>query len=269
MKHLLLYPEDRIEYLSGGKQTCRVGDAVGGVGTADTLVLLLGCEGSCRIAINGRERDLNAGDFLLLLSASATVCQGELTHYRCRFRLPRGTRHGIATAEPCADGLLLPFDGKAPSPARAAQLFEQLLDVAHRHTACRDTLCGMALMLLLSELTATEEATAHTAATAVGVTDWIRTHIEEIGSAKDVAARLEYNCEYLTTLLRRSTGKTLTELIRHARVEKAKDLLLCTPLSVKEIAHRCGFSDEKYFLKVCRAAVGITPAQYRNAAKEQ
>ena len=269
MEHLLLFPQDGIEYISGGKLLCRTGDVVDTQSATDSYVLLLGCEGYCRIAVNGVRHELGAGAFLLLSSGCVTVCEGELTHYRCRFRLPSGTRHRANATERAEDGLCLPFYGQAPSPERAAHLFEHLLDVAHRNAPCRDTLCGMALMLLLCELTATdaEETTAHTAATAARVTDWIRTHVEEIGSAKDVAAKLDYNCEYLTTLLRKATGKTLTEQIRLARMEKAKDLLLCTALSVKEIAHRCGFLDEKYFLKVFRSATGTTPVQYRNAQR--
>ncbi len=269
MEHLLLFPQDGIEYISGGKLLCRTGDVVDTQSATDSYVLLLGCEGRCRIAANGTEQELGAGGFLLLSSTRATVCEGALTHYRCRFRLPSGSRHRGGAAKRTEDGLLLPFGGQASSPERAVHLFEHLLDVAHRNAPCRDILCGMALMLLLCELTATdtEEATAHTAATAARVTDWIRTHVEEIGSAKDVAAKLDYNCEYLTTLLRKATGKTLTEQIRLARMEKAKDLLLCTALSVKEIAHRCGFFDEKYFLKVFRSATGTTPVQYRNALR--
>ena len=271
MKHLLVFPQDGMEYVSGGRLSCRAGEGIRTLGHPQSLVLLLGEEGACRIRVGDTALLVSQGGFLLLdptdASQETLIEQGELTCYRCCFRLPDGARHRILSQR--AEGLSVPFFGNAPAPLRAKLLFEQLLDVAHRNTPHRDTLCSMALVLLLSELGATsdaDETTAHGSATAAKVTDWIRAHVEEIGSAKDVASQLKYNCEYLTTLLRKATGKTLTEQIRYARVEKAKDLLLCSALSVKDIAYRCGFSDEKYFLKVFRATVGITPAQYRNAA---
>ena len=274
MKHLLIFPQDGMEYVSGGSLTCRAGESIRTLGYPQSLVLLLGTAGECRIRVADTELLVTGGSFLLLDPAdapqNALIGQGELTCYRCCFRLPEGARHRILhqrTEDPS-----VPFFGNAPAPQRAKLLFEQLLEIAHRSSPHRDTLCSMALVLLLSELSATsdtDETTAHGSATAARVTDWIRAHIAEIGSAKDVAAQLGYNCEYLTTLLRKATGKTLTEQIRHARVEKAKDLLLCSALSVKEIAYRCGFLDEKYFLKVFRTAVGATPTQYRNEAPQK
>lgn len=274
MKHLLFFPDDRIEYTSCGKFVCKEGGATHPRRTLDSFVLLLGSSGGYRISEGGTEYDLTAGKFLLLFPGDehfgTTACAPGLSHYWCHFRLPTDARHKILEAPQGGEArsLLLPTYGEAPSTERARMLFHQLIDTARRGGPCCDSLCNMTLMLLLSELASPMSkgnATAHNAATAAKVAEWIRLYITDIGSAKDVAAHFGYNCEYLTTALRLATGKPLTEHIRDARIAEAKNLLLCSDLSVKEIAYRCGFSDEKYFLKVFRGAADMTPGQYRNA----
>ena len=45
----------------------------------------------------------------------------------------------------------------------------------------------------------------------------------------------------------------------------AKNLLTNRTLSIYRIADMCGFSDEKYFMKLFKRYEGITPTQYRKA----
>ena len=46
-------------------------------------------------------------------------------------------------------------------------------------------------------------------------------------------------------------------------MELAKDLLSEGTVSIKEVAYSCGFSDEKYFTRVFRKTMGMTPTEYR------
>ena len=54
------------------------------------------------------------------------------------------------------------------------------------------------------------------------------------------------------------------DLIR-CRISLAKHLLLTTSLSLQNIAYRCGYEDDKYFLRQFRKLTGMTPNQYRKA----
>ena len=49
------------------------------------------------------------------------------------------------------------------------------------------------------------------------------------------------------------------------KMERAKDYLLNTDLSCKEITFRLGFDSASYFNKMFRLYEGITPIQFRNA----
>jgi AraC-like DNA-binding protein len=50
-----------------------------------------------------------------------------------------------------------------------------------------------------------------------------------------------------------------------SRIEAAKKELLSTQFSIKEIAFRTGFSDEKNFIKRFKQFEGVTATAYRNA----
>ena len=56
---------------------------------------------------------------------------------------------------------------------------------------------------------------------------------------------------------------TPMEMVTHARIEAAQELLTATRESVKSISQSVGFTDQNYFAKVFRKQVGLSPIQYR------
>ncbi|MGD9803397.1 MAG: helix-turn-helix transcriptional regulator [Hyphomicrobiaceae bacterium] len=69
------------------------------------------------------------------------------------------------------------------------------------------------------------------------------------------------------TKLRRELGKigapSPGHLIREARIQYAKHLLVTGRLLVREVALRAGYGKERHFTEVFTAAVGVTPSEYR------
>ncbi|WP_261342075.1 helix-turn-helix domain-containing protein [Thalassoglobus neptunius] len=61
------------------------------------------------------------------------------------------------------------------------------------------------------------------------------------------------------TLLERGIG----EEIRRAHLERAKELLATSMLSVNEVAERSGFTSAPYFARFFRQATRMTPTDYR------
>ena len=59
------------------------------------------------------------------------------------------------------------------------------------------------------------------------------------------------------------TGKSTSDLIRHYRINKAKELLLDSDLTIAEIAYQVGFKDPKYFSKSFVKENGLTPRHFR------
>lgn len=86
-------------------------------------------------------------------------------------------------------------------------------------------------------------------------------------SLKSLAALLNINPSYLSTLFKRETGSTLTEYVNRKRIEHALLLLNSTNMQIQNIAQHCGVSDVNYFTKLFKKVVGKTPKEYRESAR--
>ncbi|MFK3588545.1 AraC family transcriptional regulator [Lactobacillus sp. 23-2] len=84
-------------------------------------------------------------------------------------------------------------------------------------------------------------------------------------SRKEISKALHYNDEYLNRLLKRSHGLTISTYARNVRLNRAKELLMTTDLTVAEIARLLDFSSENYFYHFFSKVVGISPKKYREA----
>lgn len=58
---------------------------------------------------------------------------------------------------------------------------------------------------------------------------------------------------------------TINEYITGCRIDKAKELLCTSQLSIREISEKVGLTEEAYFCRLFKRKVGCTPMQYRNA----
>lgn len=95
--------------------------------------------------------------------------------------------------------------------------------------------------------------------------DYIRTHLSSASLNRDsLAKHIHMNPDYLSYLFHLKFGQTLSSYITSARIDKAKELLLHTTLSLNEISEQSGFSNNSYFHKQFKKATGITPQQYRS-----
>jgi AraC-like DNA-binding protein len=61
--------------------------------------------------------------------------------------------------------------------------------------------------------------------------------------------------------------RTVTEYIRHIRLESARDMLKNTDLNISQIVYSIGFSSRSYFSKIFKEKYGITPNQFKKKLK--
>lgn len=80
-----------------------------------------------------------------------------------------------------------------------------------------------------------------------------------------LAAELNLSPGYLSDMLRSLTGQTAQQHIHNALIEKAKELLAGTNLTVSEIAYQFGFEYPQSFNKLFKNKTNQTPLQYRAA----
>lgn len=62
-------------------------------------------------------------------------------------------------------------------------------------------------------------------------------------------------------------GKKPSELIKERRLEISKALLLKSDLKIIDISIQCGYSSTRYYSSVFKKEYGMTPSEFRNAAK--
>lgn len=81
----------------------------------------------------------------------------------------------------------------------------------------------------------------------------------------EIADRLNLTQEYLGSQFHKEVGENFSTYIRNYRLAKAKELLIGTQLKQYEIAGKVGYADAKYFARVFKECVGMSPAEYRKS----
>ena len=81
---------------------------------------------------------------------------------------------------------------------------------------------------------------------------------------KFYANKLNLSTQYLSTTVKKMTGKTLTDIISNLVIHDAKAKLRSTGLSIQEISDSLNFSDISSFGKYFKRYTEMTPTQYRN-----
>lgn len=88
-------------------------------------------------------------------------------------------------------------------------------------------------------------------------------NVEKNISVAAVSESLFISKAYLSEKFKQITGKSLSEYIFMAKMERAKYLLTNSSLKNYEIAEVLGYDDHEYFSKVFKKNTGFSPAVYR------
>ncbi|GAA3409950.1 AraC family transcriptional regulator [Paenibacillus hodogayensis] len=82
-------------------------------------------------------------------------------------------------------------------------------------------------------------------------------------SPQQIADLFKLTPAYLNKLCRERTSRSLSDSITEVRVEKAKQLLGRTSLTIDQVIDRVGWENKKYFFRIFKKQVGATPTEYR------
>lgn len=92
---------------------------------------------------------------------------------------------------------------------------------------------------------------------------YIKLHYAEDLALTDVAQYANVNPNYLSGTFQKEMGLSVREFITNERVEGAKKLLEESELRVSDVSEAVGVHDVKYFSRLFKKAVGLTPGEYR------
>ncbi|MEQ1586715.1 MAG: AraC family transcriptional regulator [Cyclobacteriaceae bacterium] len=82
---------------------------------------------------------------------------------------------------------------------------------------------------------------------------------------KDFANELHLHPNYLNSVIRSKTGKTINDWLANRTLAAAKALLRNSSLSAKEIAYKLGFSEPTHFNRFFRNHAKTTPSEFRKS----
>lgn len=78
-----------------------------------------------------------------------------------------------------------------------------------------------------------------------------------------IANELNLSANYLSDMLRVQTGQTTQQHIQNRLIEKAKEMLSTTELSVSEIAYHLGFEHPQSFHRLFKSRTSVSPLEFR------
>lgn len=93
---------------------------------------------------------------------------------------------------------------------------------------------------------------------------YMKEHVGENISVEQLAADLNISYSWFRKAFREYTGYAPAKYFQELRIQRAKQMLVGTPLSAKEIAVELGYGSAEYFYCMFKKSTGLTPHEYRS-----
>jgi transcriptional regulator GlxA family with amidase domain len=92
---------------------------------------------------------------------------------------------------------------------------------------------------------------------------WLQTRPSESINIDRMASKANLGERTFLRRFQKTTGLTPTKYVQNLKVQKARELLEFTTLSMKEISWKVGYEDTGAFRKTFQKLIGLSPADYR------
>ncbi|MFE5321602.1 helix-turn-helix domain-containing protein [Paenibacillus sp. NPDC056579] len=99
------------------------------------------------------------------------------------------------------------------------------------------------------------------------IMEWVEQHFREELSLEQLASELHLSSYHISHLFQDHTGFTITDYMIARRLKEACLLLSTTSYSIRDICQNIGLNSDSYFIQLFKKHIGVTPKQYRNAAR--
>lgn len=93
--------------------------------------------------------------------------------------------------------------------------------------------------------------------------EYIRQHSSEEISLDALSDLFNRNATYISRRFKEILGKSVIDYLTDIRIQDAQTLLRNEDLKIPEIAEKVGYHDEKYFMRIFKRRMGMTPYEYR------
>lgn len=219
----------------------------------------------------GRCYHLHAGQGFLIEPDDLTIYRSDMEHPWTYLWVGFGGRR----AADVVTSLSLTADNPIFScPAEAGQQLRGYVEEMLRHNgyAAADTYYRLSrlfsFLAVLAHLQREALPSADSSAYISHILSYICRHIEEPFTVQELAAYMNFNRSYLTTLFKKEMGVSLHAYIQSCRLTKAQHLLETTHLSVEAVSCSCGYASYDAFTRAFKRQFAISPRDYRRQKQD-
>lgn len=239
-------------------------------GSFEQWALIAAEEGRFRYAMQGERGTAQFGDVVICpphVELNRHVVQ-HLTHHVLWFSWQDESGREVHPTSPALCG-----KRTARDLTRLSSDYALLQTLEGRYDAYSLRLKGHALFDIIwlccgedaqSAKNPTGEAQAEVADELMGrAARYLHTHLSQPLSLQNLAASLDLSPVQFTRRFRRATGSTPNEYLTSLRLQKARELLVETDLTIHEVAHQCGYQSGLYLSRLFEQELHIRPGKYR------
>ncbi|NHN34208.1 AraC family transcriptional regulator [Paenibacillus agricola] len=94
---------------------------------------------------------------------------------------------------------------------------------------------------------------------AMHIQQYIVTHYRHPFRLKDLAQHVDRTPNYISSVFKEVTGRTPVEYLHQVRITAAREMLLNTDMTIKEISDYLGYCDQTYFNHIYKKNIGYPP----------
>lgn len=95
-----------------------------------------------------------------------------------------------------------------------------------------------------------------------------KTYMSDEISLNTIAAEVGMSPSYFSSIFSKEMGKTFVEYLTEIRMDRAKELLMCSSMKTSEIGYEVGYKDPDYFSYIFKKTQNCTPKEFRARGKE-
>ena len=98
---------------------------------------------------------------------------------------------------------------------------------------------------------------------AANIARYVEGHFDRGLCLERIASEMGVSAKHVSRVFKEYSGENLSDYIDRVRMAKARELLLSTPMRIREISEAIGIDSRATFLRVFRRTEGLSPSEYR------